>query len=443
MMLDLIVRGGNLPDGRRGIDIGVKSRRIVEITTRIESSAPLEIDAHGCLISPPFVDSHFHLDSALSLGRPRYNESGTLFEGIQIWAEQKLRLTIEDIRDRALELCRWAIARGTLAIRSHVDICDDRLFAVDALLEVRRKMARYLDLQLVAFPQNGFLRSPSARDNLLRALDRGIDVVGGIPHFERTMTDGAVSIRELCEIAADRDLRVDMHCDESDDPLSRHVETLAAETKRTSLEGRVTGSHLTSMHSMDNYYVSKLFSLMAEARMHVVANPLINVTLQGRHDTYPKRRGMTRVKELMAAGINTAFGHDCVMDPWYSLGTHDMLEVATMGLHVGQMTGRGEMRDAFAAVTANGAAVLGLADYGMEVGKSADMVILQARDPIEALRLRATRLYVIRAGEVIARTEPSVSRVTLDGEELLVDFRPDGGHLHHECAAPSTTAGGG
>jgi cytosine deaminase len=236
------------------------------------------------------------------------------------------------------------------------------------------------------------------------------------------MRDGAASVRALCELAAERALRVDMHCDESDDPLSRHVETLAAETKRLGLEGRVTGSHLSSMHSMDNYYVSKLIPLIAEAGLHAVPNPLINITLQGRHDTYPKRRGMTRVKELMAAGVNVAFGHDCIMDPWYSLGSHDMLEVASMGLHVAQMTGIAEMHQAFDAVTANGAAVMGLEDYGLEPGCNADFVVLQAADPIEALRLKPARLFVVRRGQIIAETPPVASRLTLGGETPSVDF---------------------
>jgi cytosine deaminase len=421
-MLDLIVRNANLPDGRQGRDIAVGQGRIAEVGPAIKAEAAREIDAAGRLVTPPFVDSHFHMDSTLSLGQPRLNESGTLLEGIALWGELKPHLTVEAIKARALELCQWSIARGTLAIRSHVDICDDRLLAVSALLEVREEIKPYIDLQLVAFPQDGYLRSPTAVDNLKRALDLGVDVVGGIPHFERTTSDGAASVRALCEIAAGRALRVDMHCDESDDPMSRHVETLAAETKRLGLAGRVAGSHLSSMHSMDNYYASKLIPLIAEAGLHAVPNPLINITLQGRHDTYPKRRGMTRVKELMAAGVNVAFGHDCVMDPWYSLGSHDMLEVAGMGLHVAQMTGVSEMRQAFDAVTANGAAVMGLEDYGLEPGHNADFVILQAADPIEALRLRPARLFVVRRGEVIAETSPVASRLTLGGETTAVDF---------------------
>ncbi|MBL8323424.1 MAG: amidohydrolase family protein, partial [Rubrivivax sp.] len=309
-----------------------------------------------------------------------------------------------------------------LAIRSHVDVCDPRLLAVEALLEVKRRVAPYLDLQLVAFPQDGVLRAPGALENLKRALAMGVDVVGGIPHFERTMAAGAESVRMLCEIAAAQGRLVDMHCDESDDPHSRHVETLAAETVRLGLQGRVTGSHLTSMHSMDNYYVSKLLPLMAEARLGVVANPLINITLQGRHDTYPKRRGMTRVPEQLAAGLTVAFGHDCVMDPWYSLGSGDMLEVAAMGLHVAQMTSQQAMRQCFSAVTTAPARILGLEGYGLEAGCHADFVWLQARDPVEAIRLRATRLAVFRRGRRVATMPAAAASLALPGRPTTVDF---------------------
>ena len=425
-MLDLIIRNANLPDGRRGWDIAVQEGRVKELTPAISAPARKEIDAAGCLVTPPFVDSHFHMDSALSYGRPRVNRSGTLLEGIQLWGELKPQLTIESIKERARKLCQWAIARGTLAIRSHVDVGDPQMLAVKALLEIRREFKPYLDLQLVAFPQDGYFRLPANRENMVRALDMGVDVVGGIPHFERTMADGAESVAALCELAARRGLMVDMHCDESDDPLSRHIETLACQAQRLGLQARVTGSHLTSMHSMDNYYVSKLIPLIAEAGVHAVANPLINITLQGRHDTYPKRRGMTRVKELMQAGVNVAFGHDCVMDPWYPLGSHDMLEVAHMGLHVAQMTGTEEMHRLFGAVTINGAKTLGLEGYGLEPGCFADLVVLQAGDPVEALRLKPARLFVIRRGEVIAETAAVASRLNLGGQFSSVDFRHDG-----------------
>lgn len=420
-MHDLLLRNATLPDGRTGQDIAVRDGRIAAIGPAIAGEAGRVIDAAGRLVSPPFVDVHFHMDATLSLGLPRLNESGTLLEGIALWGELKPLLTTEAVIERALRYCDLAVSQGLLAIRSHVDVCDDRLLAVDALLEVKRRIAPYLDLQLVAFPQDGYYRSPTAVENLARALDRGVDVVGGIPHFERTMAEGAASVRALCEIAAERGLRVDMHCDETDDPLSRHVETLAYETQRLGLQDRVAGSHLTSMHSMDNYYVSKLLPLMAEAGVAAIANPLINIVIQGRHDTYPKRRGMTRIPEMRAHGILCAFGHDCVMDPWYSLGSGDMLEAAHMAVHVGHMTSRDAMRHAFEAVTTHPARIMGLEGYGIEVGCHADLVLLQARDPIEAIRLKAARLAVIRRGRVIAEAPPRSTRLYLDGRPATVE----------------------
>ena len=422
MQPDLIVRGANLPDGREGIDIVVADGIVQAVGPHIQAEGLQEIDAQGRLVSPPFVDCHFHMDATLSLGLPRLNRSGTLLEGIQLWGELKPLLTHEVVIERALAYCDMAAAQGIQAIRSHVDVCDDRLVGVEGLLEVRRRVAPYLTLQLVAFPQDGFYRSATARQNLLRALDLGVDVVGGIPHFERTMADGARSVAELCEIAADRGLLVDMHCDETDDPMSRHIETLACETQRLGLGGRVAGSHLTSMHSMDNYYVSKLLPLIAEAGVAAIANPLINITIQGRHDTYPKRRGLTRVAEMWGCGIPAALGQDCVMDPWYSLGSGDMLEVAHMAVHVGQLTSQEAMRRCFEAVTAVPAGILGLDGYGLEPGCRADMVILEARDPVEAIRLRAARLHVLRAGQVIAQSPPRVATLDLPGRPGAVAF---------------------
>ena len=419
----LIVRNATLPDGRTGIDVHTDAGRIAALGPQLPVPAGAElIDADGQLLCPPFVDPHFHMDATLSYGLPRVNQSGTLLEGIALWGELKPQLTQEALVERALQYCDWAVAKGLLAVRSHVDVCDDRLLAVEALLHVKQRVAPHLDLQLVAFPQDGLLRSPGALDQLKRALAMGVEVVGGIPHFERTMQDGAESVRILCELAAQEGRLVDMHCDETDDPHSRHIETLAMQSLRLGLQGRVTGSHLTSMHSMDNYYVSKLIPLIHEAGVAAVANPLINITIQGRHDTYPKRRGMTRVPELMAAGVTVAFGNDCVMDPWYSLGSGDMLEVASMGLHVAHMTSQEGMRACFDAVTVNGAAILHLPGYGIAPGNRADFVLLQARDPIEAIRLRATRLYVYRAGKVIAQAPAAVATLHLAGRPATVDW---------------------
>jgi len=423
-MLDLLVRNATLPDGRTGMSIAVQGGRIAEVTEGLAAPAHETLDAQGLLLAPHFIDPHFHMDATLSYGLPRVNESGTLLEGIALWGELKPLLKQEALIERALAYCDWAVAKGLLAIRTHVDTSDPSLLAVDALLEVKRLVAPYLDLQLVAFPQDGVLRSPGGVENLKRALDKGVDVVGGIPHFERTMADGAASVKLLCEIAAERGQLVDMHCDESDDPHSRHIETLAFEAQRLGLQGRVTGSHCTSMHSMDNYYVSKLLPLIAESGVAVIANPLINITLQGRHDSYPKRRGMTRVPELMAAGVNVAFGHDCVMDPWYGMGSGDMLEVAHMGLHVAQMTSQAGIRRCFEAVTTNAAKVFHLPNYGLEAGCDASFVLLQARDPVEAIRLRATRLKVYRRGVLLAEAAPAVSTLHLPGRGDGTSFMP-------------------
>lgn len=427
-MFDLIVKNARLPNGESGVDIGCKDSIITAMGKNLTADAGQVINAGGNLVSPPFVDPHFHMDATLSLGSPRMNVSGTLLEGISLWGELKPIQSVEQIFERAMRYCDLAVSMGIGAIRSHVDICDDALKGVEALLEVQKQVAAYLDLQLVAFPQDGLFRDPTSLHNLNKALDMGVSIVGGIPHFERTMEEGAKSVRVLCEIAEKRGLMVDMHCDETDDPQSRHIETLAFETQRLGLGGRVAGSHLTSMHSMDNYYVSKLIPLIAEAGVHAIPNPLINIMLQGRHDAYPKRRGQTRVRELRDAGVTVGFGSDCVMDPWYSLGKADMLDVAFMGLHVGQLSSRADMSWCFDAVTKNSAQILGLEKYGLDVGNYADLVILQGKDPIEAIRLRSNRLKIIRRGKLIAETKPSISILNLENRPKEIrpeDYAPD------------------
>ncbi|MDE0303933.1 MAG: amidohydrolase family protein [Albidovulum sp.] len=421
-MHDLLVAGGTLPNGEIA-DIAVKGGKIVAVGRGIAVEARETIDASGLLVSPPFVDPHFHMDATLSYGIPRINGSGTLLEGIALWGELKKILTHEAVAERALEYCDWAVSMGLLAIRSHVDVCDERLLAVDALVEVRERVAGYIDLQLVAFPQDGLYRSAGARDNLIRALDKGVDVVGGIPHFERTMEDGRRSVTDLCEIAEQRGLLVDIHCDETDDPMSRHIEQLAFETNRLGLNGRVAGSHLTSMHSMDNYYVSKLLPLIAEAEVSAISNPLINIVIQGRHDTYPKRRGLTRVPEMLKHGIRVGWGQDCCLDPWYSLGTADMLDVAFMGLHVAQMTSPADMRKCFEMVTADNAAILHLENYGLNPGCQASFVVLDANDPAEAVRLRAERILVVAKGNVVFRNPKRAPELSLPDRPGTIDRR--------------------
>lgn len=420
-MFDLLVRGGTLPDGTRA-DIAIRGERIVAVG-RVEGDARRVIDATGDLVSPPFVDPHFHMDAVLSYGLPRVNASGTLLEGIALWGELRAMATVDEMVDRALRYCDWAVSMGLLAIRTHVDTTPDHLRGVEAMLEVKRRVAPYLDLQLVAFPQDGLYRTATGRQNLIRALDMGVDVVGGIPHFERTMEEGAESLRDLGRIAAERGLMWDVHCDETDDPMSRHVETMAREVTRHGLGARAAGSHLTSMHSMDNYYVSKLLPLIAESGMTAIPNPLINITLQGRHDTFPKRRGLTRVKEMQAHGITVGWGQDCVLDPWYSLGTADMLDVAFMGLHVAQMTHPAEMARCFTMVTDCNAAIMGLEGYGLKEGAMASLVVLDAGSPTEALRLRPDRLAVISKGKVVAERPRNDSRLDLPGRPSTVRRR--------------------
>ena len=420
-MFDFLVKNASLPDGKEGIDVACKNGLITSVEKNISGEARETIDANGWLLAPPFVDPHFHMDATLSLGTPRLNKSGTLLEGISLWGELKPVQTIEDIIERSIRYCDLAVSMGIGAIRSHVDTCDNELKGVQALLEVKNQVKDYLELQLVAFPQDGLYRDPTALENTIRALDMGVDIVGGIPHFERTMLEGAQSIKTLCEIASERGLLVDMHCDETDDPMSRHIETLAYETQRLGLQGRVTGSHLTSMHSMDNYYVSKLIPLIAEAGVHAIPNPLINIMLQGRHDTYPKRRGQTRVREMRDAGVLIGFGSDCVMDPWYSLGKADMLDVAFMGLHVGQLSSREDMAWCFDAITSNSATIMHLEDYGIDVGAKANFNLLQAKNPIEAIRLRAHRLAVVRSGELIATNAPLKAELLIEGRPDIVD----------------------
>lgn len=418
---------------REHVDVLIEDQVIKEIVphktgTQVNKLSQLKlIQGQEGLLSAPFVDAHFHLDATLSLGRPRLNESGTLFEGIQIWAEQKPLLSEEDVYERAKTLIHWAIARGTLAMRTHVDIGDPQLKAVRALLKLREEIKSFFDLQIVAFPQDGYLRQANAKALLNEALDLGVDVVGGIPHFERSTRAGQESIEQLCRIAADRGLRVDMHCDETDDPQSRHIEALAEQTIRFGLQNRVTASHVTSLHSAPNDFAAKLMPLLVEAQVHIVANPLINITLQGRRDSYPRRRGMTRVDELMASGVNVAFGHDCVMDPWYALGSADLLEVAHMGLHVGQLTSLAGMEACYQAVTQNPAFALGLktpSAKGFAVGDRADLVLLDAANPIEAIRLRANRRMVMSRGQVLAETPSVKTQLNLPNQEqLTVDFR--------------------
>src|SRR5437660_114018 len=419
MPYDLIIRHAQLHRRQGLVDIGVKDGLFVRIASDLSTeSAGRTLDAAGRLVTPPFIDAHVHLDAVLTVGQPRYNTTGTLLEGIQIWSERKSSLTREDVKRWALEEIRWEVAQGTLHIRSHVDVCDPNLTALRALMEVREEVRDICDLQLVAFPQDGILSFPHGRELMREAMELGCDVVGGIPHYEWTRDMGVEDVHYAFELAREFNRDVDCHCDETDDPLSRFTEVMAADTIQQGWQGRVTASHCTAMHSYDNAYAFKLISLLARAQVNVVANPFDNVVLQGRFDTYPKRRGITRVKELLAGGVNVALGHDSIMDPWFPLGKGDMLSAAQLALFLCHMSGYEEINDVFDLITTNAAKALRIQDaYGIEEGKPADFLILDAPSAFEALRLVPPRLHVFKRGREVAQTLPGRSVVKRDGDE--------------------------
>ena len=428
MRFDLLLRHVQLPQQAGLVDIAIHDGLFAAIAPSLSSaSAARELDIAGRLLLPPFIDSHVHLDAALTVGQPRYNASGTLLEGIQIWSERKPSLTHEDVKQRALEAIRWEVAQGSLHIRCHVDVCDPSLTALRALLELRSEVRDICNLQLVAFPQDGILSFPDGKKLMREALELGCDLVGGIPHYEWTRDMGVEDVPFVFDLAREFQRDIDCHCDETDDPLSRFTEVMAADTLQYGWQGRVTASHCTAMHSYDNAYAFKLIRLLAQAQVNVVANPFDNVVLQGRFDSYPKRRGMTRVKELLEAGVNVSLGHDSIMDPWFPLGRGDMLAAAQLALFLSHMSGFDQIATLLDLVTTNAARTLRIQDrYGIEKDKPADFIVLDAPSAFEVLRLLPARLFVFKAGREVARTSPSQSFIQRmdSAEPELVTFRP-------------------
>ena len=418
MHYDLIIRRAQLHRRQEVVDIAVHDGHFAKIAPAISDSAAREIDAAGRLVSPPFIDAHVHLDAVLTVGQPRYNKSGTLLEGIQIWGERKPDLTHEDVKRRALEEIRWEVAQGTLHIRSHVDVCDANLTALRALIEVREEVRDLCDVQLVAFPQDGIMSFPNGRELMRQAMELGCDLVGGIPHHEWTRDMGVEDVHYAFALAKEFNRDIDCHCDETDDPLSRFTEVMAADTLQQGWQGRVTASHCTAMHSYDNAYAFKLIGLLARAQVSVVANPFDNVVLQGRFDTYPKRRGITRVKELLAAGVNVALGHDSIMDPWFPLGKGDMLAAAQLALYLCHMSGYEEINDVLDLITSNAARALRIQDrYGIEEGKPASFLVVDAPSAFESLRLLPVRLHVFKEGREVAYSIAGRSMVRRSGDD--------------------------
>lgn len=411
--------------GKSGLwDINILDGKIDAITESQGTASDSNVlDVEGSLVLPPFIEPHIHLDTTLTAGEPAWNQSGTLFEGIQRWSERKQTITHEDVKSRAKKALTWQVAQGIQHVRTHVDVTDPKLLALKALLEVKEEIAPYLDLQLVAFPQEGILSYPNGKELLEESLKMGADVVGGIPHYEFNREYGVESMKIAFDLAEKYDRLVDIHCDEIDDEQSRFVEVVATEAYERGLGSKVTASHTTAMGSYNDAYTSKLFRLLGMSEINFVSNPLVNIHLQGRFDSYPKRRGLTRVKELLEAGMNVCFGHDDIFDPWYPLGTGNMLQVLHMGIHASQLMGYEQIMNSIDLITTNSAKTMHIeGNYGIEVGKDANMIVLDGPDAYEVIRNQATVTYSIRKGQVISETRPSETSVNFD-KKIKVDFK--------------------
>ncbi len=417
---DLLLRGGLLLQQDTAThepvrsDIAITKGKIVAIEASIDAPAKRIIDIPGLLISPPFVESHIHLDSALIDGGRCENQSGTLFEGIENWRKIKAGLSVDAVIERAIETLKLQASHGILHVRTHADVSEEKFIALKALLKVREIVRPWMNVQVVAFPQDGIFSSPDQPKRFEQAMKLGVDVVGGIPHYEMTREDGVNSIHLIFELAKKYKRMIDVHCDEVDDPQSRFLEVMAACAIRQGNGELVTASHTTAFGSYENGYANKLMGFLKRSKINFVANPLINIVLQGRGDTYPKRRGLTRVKELWQAGLNVSLGYDCIMDPWYALGTGSMLDAAHMAVHCCQMMGKEEIAACYNMVTWNAAKTLCLKDYGIAVGNAANLVVLDAKNRFDAIRTRSAAWYVVSKGNVIVENSPAVTNVKID-----------------------------
>ncbi|MGK4057024.1 cytosine deaminase [Limosilactobacillus reuteri] len=411
----MLLKNVHVDNHEEVVDVRILNGKFSEIKANLTPHDGEEvIDGKENLLLPPFVDSHVHLDATLTAGQPEWNETGTLFDGIRIWSKRKQDLTKEDVKSRAKKTLLNMVGHGIQHVRSHVDVTDPHLIAARALLELREELKDQIDLQLVAFPQEGILSYPHGRELMEQAVKEGLDVVGGIPHFEFTTEYGWQSVHFLMALADKYDRLVDVHCDEIDDPASRNLEVLATEAYERGMKDRVTASHTTAMGSYNDAYTYKLFRLLKMSDINFVSNPLVNVHLGGRFDTYPKRRGVTRIKELTAAGINVSFGEDDIQDPWNPLGDGNMLDAVTMGVYIAHLMGYHQLQDAFNYVTYNGAKTLHISDnYGIEVGKPANCILLNAHDFYNALNKHVEVLYNIRHGKVLAETKPAETKVNI------------------------------
>ena len=394
----------------RRADVAIEGERIVAVEPGVATEAGTVIDCAGRLVSGPLIDPHVHLDAVLTASLET-NVSGTLHEGIAIWGRQKENRNVEAVKARARQAIDWEVAQGVGFIRTHADTSDESQLSLRALLEVKEEVADRVDLQVVAFPQDGIHSHPGGLELFRRALDMGPDAIGGIPHNEATREAGVASLDLIFDEAEKRGLLIDVHCDEIDDPNSRFTEVMAHQSYYRGMQGRVTASHCAAMHSYANAYAFRLFGWLQKGGLNVIANPFDNLILLGREDTYPKRRSMTRVKELWQAGVTVGIGHDSIMDPWYPLGRGDMVQAASLALHVCQMSGTAEIDACFDMVTWRNAAILALGDYGVAPGRRADLVVFDAASKADVLRLNPACTHVFRRGRLVAETTPAARSV--------------------------------
>lgn len=404
----MLFKNALIENSKEPCDIRVENGVIREIGNLSEAEGEASVDLHRKLVLPPFIESHVHLDTCLTAGDPQWNLSGTLFEGIECWSKRKEKLSEEDIRERVYKVVRMYASNGIQFIRTHVDITDPSLMAMRTMIKLRDELKDVMEIQIVAFPQEGILSYPNGKQLLINAIDMGADAVGAIPHFEFTREYSVESLDFALRLAADQNKLVDVHCDEIDDEASRGLETVAARALEFGLFDKVTASHTTAMHSYNNAYVLRLMRLLKMSRINFVANPLVNTHLQGRIDTYPKRRGITRVKELLSEGINVSFGHDDIFDPWYPMGNGSLRDVVFLGLHVCQMMGYEEIMNSYKLISYNAAKTLHISDhYGIEVNKPASFIVLDAENYYEALTKDSVVLSSYRNGVKIAENTPS------------------------------------
>jgi len=403
--------------GKQGLhSIECENGRFVSIIEQDGLVIPLEssLDAKMNLLSAPFVEPHIHLDAVFTVGEPNWNLSGTLFEGIERWAERKPMLTSEDVQRRVLKAVQLLVENGVQHIRTHVDITDPELVALKAIVALKEKLSAYIDLQIVAFPQEGILSFPNGKQLMEKALEQGADVIGGIPHFEYTREYGVESMRWIIDLAEKHGKLVDVHCDEIDDGASRFLEVLATAALEKGIGERVTASHTTAMHSYNNAYCSKLFRLLKKSKINFIALPTENMHLQGRFDGYPKIRGITRVKEIKDAGMNICFGQDSMQDPWYTLGNGKLLRVLDSGIHSCHMMGYEDLETALDLITDNGAKTLNISEnYGIEVGKPANFIILEGSNDVEVIQKQGDVLYSVREGEILISRQPATLNRTI------------------------------